>query len=415
VTRTGPPETGIRETWLTAPTSVKAVIAGMLINRLGGFLQVFLVLYLIERGYGAGQAGAALGANGVGAIVGVLVGGWLTARLGARTTIVAAMTATAVLTAAFPYVGGFPVVVAVVVAVGVTSQVYRPASAEVVSRLIPEGRQVLVFAMYRLATNIGSAAAPLIGVGLAAISYEVLFWGEALAALGCALLARVALRDMAPDDQPIADPDPRRPKASYLALVRDGRFLMFLFGLLAYAAVYSQYLSTLPLTVRADGLPEAVYGILVSVNAVIIVSCELLVTKHVQRWRTGIAVFTGTVLVGLGVAMYALPFGVAGFLLATVVWSLGETISAPSLVAYPARASAAESRSRYLGSSQAAYGVGSAVGPALGPALWSTIGDAVWLANGAAALVAATAAASGVRRRRADRVDRGTTRGADAG
>ncbi|MFC4857304.1 MFS transporter [Actinophytocola glycyrrhizae] len=377
------------------------MIAGMLINRLGGFLQVFLVLYLIERGNSAGQAGAALGANGVGAIAGVLAGGWLTARFGARTTIVASMTATAVLTAALPYVGGYVFVVVVVALVGVTSQVYRPASAEVISRLIPEERQVMVFAMYRLATNIGTAAAPLIGIALVAISYEVLFWGEAVAALGCALVVLIALRDMADGHGSSGREQITGPRSGYLALIRDGRFLVFLFGILGYATVYSQYLSTLPLTVRANGMHEAVYGVLVSTNAVIVIACELLVTRYVQRWHTRVAVFVGAVLVGLGVAMYALPAGVAVFVVATVIWSLGETVSAPSLVAYPARAQpSAELRSRYLGSSQAAYGIGSAAGPAAGPALWSGIGDAVWLVNGAVAMVAAAAAAAGVRRHR---------------
>ena len=47
---TGP---GPWTTFTESPPAVKAVLAGVVINRLGAFLSIFLVLYLTARGYSA--------------------------------------------------------------------------------------------------------------------------------------------------------------------------------------------------------------------------------------------------------------------------------------------------------------------------------------------------------------------------
>ncbi|GAB1646625.1 MFS transporter [Krasilnikovia sp. MM14-A1259] len=383
------PADGIQVTWRASPRPVKAVIAGILVNRFGGFLQVFLVLYLTERGFSAVQAGTALGALGAGAVLGTLGGGWLTAAVGCRLAIVTSMSATAVCTVAALYVPGYPALVAVVAAVGGASQLYRPAAAEVISRYTPAERQVLVFAMYRLATNLGTTVAPLLGAALVAVSYSALFWVEALAALSV-----VAIGLSLPRDRPAASAAGTKaaPSTGYRALLGDRRFLLFLLAILGFAAVYNQYLATLPLTVRESGFPTAVYSACVAVNAAVVILLELVVTRWVQRWPARLAAAGGILLVGAGLSAYALPLGVAGLVTATLVWSLGEVVGSPTLTAYPAQAGPVEFRSRYLGAAQAMFGLGAAVGPPLGVAVWALMGAWFWPLCGLVAVLAAVAA-----------------------
>ncbi|MXM65816.1 MFS transporter [Streptomyces sp. HUCO-GS316] len=390
---------GIGQTWREAPLPVRVVIAGIMVNRLGGFLQVFLVLFMVARGFPEVQAGFALAAHGAGAVAGILLGGWLIGLIGVRLSIVSSMALTAVLTAALPYASSYPVMMVLAAGAGAASQVYRPASAELVSGLTGEQRRVMVFAMYRLATNIGTTAAPLIGAALVAHSYTLLFWGEAAAALCVAVLG---LRSL-PADRPAAmgraaRTAPRSPDRAtgYRAVLRDRSFVLFLAAILGFSAVYTQYLSTLPLAVRAHGFDTFVYGSLVAVNGAIVILCELVVTRKVQRWSARIAAVTGILAVGAGLSAYALPLGVAGLVTATVVWSVGEIIGSPTMTAYPALAADPENRSRYLGAAQATFGIGSAVGPAVGVAAWALMSDTVWLLCGAVASCAALAAYYGM-------------------
>ena len=49
-------EAGIWATFRETPLAAKTVLVGVLLNRLSGFLNIFLVLYLTSRGYSTGSA-----------------------------------------------------------------------------------------------------------------------------------------------------------------------------------------------------------------------------------------------------------------------------------------------------------------------------------------------------------------------
>ncbi|HEX6871284.1 MAG TPA: MFS transporter, partial [Micromonosporaceae bacterium] len=133
-------DAGILHTWRDAPTAAKALLAGVFVNRLGAFIQVFLVLFLTYRGFSSVQAGLALSLYGAGTVVGVLLGGELTDRLGSRRTILLSMSGSAVLVLAILYVTYYPALLVAVTVVGGVSQAFRPASAALLSELTPKHR-----------------------------------------------------------------------------------------------------------------------------------------------------------------------------------------------------------------------------------------------------------------------------------
>jgi predicted MFS family arabinose efflux permease len=401
---------GVLVTWRESPRAVKALLAGIFVNKLGGFVQVFLVLFMTERGFGAVQAGLALGAYGAGSVVGVVLGGSISDRIGARWAIAASMLATSGLLVAVLYVRLYPALLTVVTLVGAVSQVYRPASAALLAELTPRRRQVMVFAMSRLALNLGTTAAPLLGVALLTVSYNLLFWGEALAALSYAVItillvptsagaadpaaadpaaANAAPADAAPADAARPEPAQGVPvRGGYLAVLADRRYTMYLVAMLVNAAVYMQYVSTLPLAVRDAGLKPFWYSVMVSLNGFVVITCELLMTKVVSRWPARRVLAVGFTLLGAGLACYAVPGGVAIFILGTLTWSLAEIIEGPTMFAYPAQAGPPRLRGRYIGAAHGMFGLGSALGPVLGVALWSGVGSAIWIICGAASVLA---------------------------
>jgi len=177
----------------------------------------------------------------------------------------------------------------------------------------------------------------------------------------------------------------------------DRRFVLFLAALLINAIVYVQYLSTLPLAMRDAGLGTTWFSAMVALNGIIVIACELLVTKVVQHWPMRIVVLVGFVLLGGGMATYALPFGVAVFVAGTLIWTLAEIVAGPTMFAYPAMAGPERLRGRYIGAATAMFGVGSASGAIIGLAVWNQVGDAVWPLCGLAALVGLAAGWSGIR------------------
>ena len=377
---------GIWATFRESPLAVKTVLGGVFVNKVGSFLNIFLVLFMASQGYSPGQAATALGIYGAGSVVGVLIGGALADRLGARNATVISMASSLLLAA-----------VAVVGAVG---QIYRPASATLLSELTPDNRQVMIFAMYRFGLNLGTMAAPLIGFALYNLdgqNYDLLFWGEALVALVYAVLAQLTLpgrrRPIAAEaDQPEADA-----QGSYLAVLRDRRYLLFLIATFFNAAVYIQYLSTLPLDVKASGVPVFWYTLAVSLNGLIIIAFELPMTKLSQHWPFKVTIGITFAMVGIGMATYGLPLGPAVIIAGTLIWTLSEVIGGPTFFAYPAMAGPAHLRGRYIGSFQFMFGLGMALGPLIGGALFVRLGHGVWPVLTIGSAVAIVCAVIGMR------------------
>ncbi|WP_328964398.1 MFS transporter [Streptomyces virginiae] len=385
----GASDAGVLATFSEAPFTVKALLFGVLVNKLGSFVQVFLVLFMTSRGFSDVQGGVALGVYGVGSVLGVLLGGTFTDRIGARMTIVLGMAGTAVLLIAVLHVRLYPALLVSVGLAGLISQVYRPAAAAFIAELIPGNRQVMVSAMYRLALNVGTTAAPLLGTLLVSVSYDLLFYGEAAAAFGYAAIVLVML----PRQERAAEPTRKaaveaRQSNGYRAVLRDRRYVAYLLAMLLNAAVYIQYLSTLPLAIRDAGFDTFWYGVMVAINGAVVILFELLMTKVVQNWRVRTVLTVGFCLLGSGMALYALPGGVAVFVVGTLLWTLAEIIEGPTMFAYPAIAAPAGAGGRYLGAAHAVFGIGSAIGPAAGVALWSGLGRTSWLVIGAVSVLA---------------------------
>jgi MFS family permease len=393
---------GVLDTLRATPRAVRYLLGGMLINQVGAFVQTFLVLFLVEKGFSTGQAGLALGAYSLGAVVGTLVGGELTHRVGPRGTIAGAMATSAALVASVPSLatpGRFPAVLVVVTAAGAATQAYRPAASALLSDLMPGPHRVMAFSMMRIALNVGAALGPLLAALLILVDWNLLFWVDGVTAFAYALLAVFLLPRPQPAVEAGGAGGARAPGEAagpgYGAMLTDVRFLVYLASMALSALVYIQFFTTLPLKIAAEDRPTALYSAALALSSIVLVTCELAVTSRVRRWPPSVAGGLGTTLFGLGLALFAAPGSAAVVLAGTVVFVTGLMIGGPTVWAHPAKAPAAI-KGRYIGASQAVFGLGSAAGPALGVLAWQTVGNGVWLLCAVLGAVAGACAVVGL-------------------
>ena len=398
-----PAQLGVVATWRQTPRPARALLAGVFVSKLAGFLQIFLVLFLTHRGFSSGQAGLALGLYGAGAVAGTFAGGYLSDRLTARAAMLISMGGSAVLIVSIIYLRLYPLILVAVLLVSAVGQLYRPAAQAMITELTPASRLVMVTAMYRLCLNLGTTAAPLIGVALVSVSYSLLFWGEALAAVLYGLIALLALprgqRPAAPEPAP---GQPKAARSGYLALLGDWRYVVFLGAFFMLCIVYCQYTVIVPLAIVKAGLSVWWYGAVITLNAAVVVSLEVWATKFTQAWPARLAAACGFTLLALGYAVYAIKLVPLFLILGTLIWTVSEIFGAPTVYAYPGMIAPAHLRGRYFGALQGMYGLGATVGPILGVELFDHLGQRVF---GLAALVAVAGTATsqiGMRRVRAD-------------
>lgn len=349
---------------LNFPRSLWVLCIGTFFNRIGGFVSAFLILYMTTKGYTATQAGMAASAYGIGSISAAALGGYFADRMGRRNTIMLSMFASAATMLVLSQATVLWLVIVLVTLAGLATELYRPASSALIADLVPSEQRVGAFALYRLAINLGVTAGSVVAGILASHSFILLFIGDALTSVIFGLLILFALPA---DVRKRAEPSSRQSNF-FQAVLPDRGFLLLLVAGIAVAFVYLQHLSTMALQVQALGLSNAVYGLLLSVNALAVVFLELPISAITRRFPRPAVIAFGFLLIGLGFGLFAFAPTIPLLALAVIVWTLGEIVQGPVTTAYVADLSPAHLRGSYQG----VWGMTWSIGLILAPLAWHT-------------------------------------------
>lgn len=360
------------------PRSAWVIFAGMFLIKFGNFLNVFLVLFLVSRGYSAFQAGVALAAVGLGTFVGNAVGGTVADRFGRRTSIAVSMFGSGAATIAVPFTDGMVTTTVLVGVVGVFAQLYRPAAGALLVDVVDGEQRVMAFAVLRLAVNVGMAVGPLVGGLLSGQSYTYVFAGDALFSLAFGTLALLMLPAGRPASSGPAADGGRVKDRGYREVFTDRPYVLFLLSMVAATFVYGQSTATLPLHVTDAGFSNSVYGLLLGLNALLCVVIELPLTRYTERRDPRRVIAAGLVLLGIGMGLTGAMSTVWLLALTVVVWTVAETVYTPIANAYPAEFSPAHLRGRYQGAEGLAHTLGGTLGPAVGGLLYGMSAPLHW-------------------------------------
>jgi len=366
-------ESSLRGDIKALPGAAWILFAGTFVNRFGGFVVVFLVLYLTQRGYSAPQVGVVVSMYGVGAVGASIIGGYLADRLGRRNTIALSMFSAGAVMLGLSQANSLWLISLLTCAAGFTAELYRPASAAYLTDISKAGSRVTIFALYRLAINLGFAAGPAVGGLIAEKSFFVLF---VLDAATCVAFGVIALVALPPTHHPSHDGE-----HSFHRLVqpfRDIPFLIFLLGSLGGAVVFFQFTGSYALQIKAYGFSNTVYGLLISLNGLLVMLFELPLTVLTRRFAPGPVMALGLLLIGIGFGLTALVSTIPLLVVTIAIWTLGEIVFAPVATAYVADWAPAMMRGRYMGAWGLFWGLGHVLGPLIGMPLFHWNPAVLW-------------------------------------
>ncbi|MGX4738156.1 MDR family MFS transporter [Kitasatospora griseola] len=365
-----------------------------LVNRLGGFVVTFLALYLtVDRGYSASYAGLVAGLFGLGSAVAALGAGVLTDRLGRRPTLLVAQVSTAVFTAVLGFADGPVAIAAVAFLVGLANNASRPAVSAMIADLVPPADRVRAYSLNYWAINIGFGASAAVAGLIAVHGYLTLFLLDALTTLLCAVVVFAKVPETLSQAVEEAADEPSGPAIGLGSVFRDGPFMAVVGVNLLLALVFQQGSTTLAVDMGEHGITTAQYGLVASLNGVLIVLLQLPLTRLMEgRNRTALLV-ASALLIGWGFGLTAVAGSSAALYAVTVaVWTIGEIVNAPTMMALVAEHSPARARGRYQGVYSLSWSLASFVGPLAGGLLLQYAGSwALWGACAAAGTLAAVA------------------------
>jgi MFS family permease len=325
-----------------------------------------------------------------------MLGGMLADLIGRRATLTGGMLATAAAMLTLGYVTTTPVVIAVVFVLGVTIDMYRPASQALVADLVAPADRPRAYGLLFWAINLGFAVAMVLGGTLSRAGFTWLFWVDAAT---CAVYAVLIWRAVPETRVRRADREP----GGFADVLRDRVAVGSVLIVFGYAFVYLQSYSTLPLAMRHAGLSPQAYGLAMAVNGIGIVIIQPVIVSWLQRHDASRVLATGMGVVGLGFGLTALADSTLAFAATVLVWTAGEVLFAAVSMAIVADLAPPHLRGRYGGLYGTAFSVAALLGPLGGSWL---LGYGTWLpwltcaVLCAASGMGALALAPAVRRRR---------------
>jgi MFS family permease len=358
------------------PRPVWILFAGTFVNRFGTFVMPFLVIYLTRQGYSGAQAGIAVSAYGAGHLIASLLGGHLADRFGRRNTIALSMFASTAAMIGLSQARAYPTILIVTLLAGMAAELYRPAAGALIGDLVPQDQRITAFGVYRLAINLGFAFGPATAGFLATRSFLILFIIDAATSFVFGVVALFALphgtRGRTAGE---------RTGAGFRHALSNRPFVLFLLATLCVTWIEFQIHSTFPLLLQAQGFSIKIYGLLMSLNGVLIVLFELAITGWTQRFPPRRIIALGYALSAFGFAMSGLAHSVTALAATVMVWTIGEMIYAPVTGAYVTNLAPEQYRGRYHGMWTMTWSIGMLLGPSLGtllfernaPVYWTTI------------------------------------------
>lgn len=357
------------------PAAAWILFGGTFINRFGTFVMPFLVIYLTKRGYGTFAAGVAVSAYGFGHLCASLVGGYLADHFGRRNTIALSMFSSCAAMVALSQASSYPLILILTFITGGVGELYRPAAGALIGDLVSPEQRITAFGVYRLAINAGFALGPATAGFVANKSFTLLFLGDAATSAIYGVIALLflphGLRHQA-HGEPVGE--------GFRVALRDTAFVTFLISTVCITWIEFQVHSTLPLYIRSLGYSTVTYGLLMSINGVMIVVFELAITAWTQRFEPQRTIALGYALSAIGFALTGLASSVPALAATVVVWTLGEMIYAPVTGAYVTTLAPEKYRGRYQGLWVLMWSIGMILGPAIGTALFSRNPAVLWIA-----------------------------------
>jgi len=366
------------------PRPAWILFLGTFLNKFGTFVLPFLTLYLTQRGFTLNDAGLAISAYGVGGLMASVLGGHLADAIGRRKTIALSMFSVAAAMLLLSQSRSLPAIVAATWLAALTGEMYRPASSALLADLVPPELRVTAYSAYRMAFNAGFAFGPATAGLLAARGYLWLFVGDAATSVLFGLIALAAL----PRGLRIRQEEAGW-RSDIKTLARDRKFLRVLGGAFVIALVFLQISSTFSLQVTRSGFPAATYGVMLSLNGVLVVFCELPLTSLTRRFPSRVVMGAGYLLIGAGFSLNAFAHSIPVLAACVVLFTFGEMVAMPVSTAYVAELAPTPLRGRYMGMYGLTWSAALIVAPQIGLRLFGVSPTALWLTCGALATLAA--------------------------
>ena len=362
----------IRSIYQEYPRTFWLIMLGMFIDQLGGALIFpFFGLYITSKyQVGMTEVGVMFSIMAITGLVGSLIGGALTDKFGRKVMILFGLVISAVSALMLAFAPTLQFIYLAAFIVGLFGNMAGPAHQAMVADVLPEDKRIDGFGVLRVIANLAVAIGPAIGGFLAARSYTLLFIIDVIASSITAMIILIYVPETKPEAAPREDGQPQQEQslgqtlAGYVKVTQDRVYMVYILASIFMVLAYMQMNITLPVFLRdVHGLPDSGYGLLLSLNASMVVLFQFWITRRIKKFAPMKIMAWGMVVYAVGFSMYGFVSAYWLFIFAMVIITIGEMVVSPTGQAVVAKLSPEDMRGRYMAVFGFSWTIPNAVGP----------------------------------------------------
>ena len=355
----------------------------MLINRTGSMVLPFLGVYMTDHlGFGLKETGIVLSFFGIGSVVGSWFGGMITDKIGEFKVQSFSLLISVPLFCLIPLFKTEVGLAFIIFLQSTVSEAFRPANSVAVTKYAKKGNITRSFSLNRMAVNLGFSIGPALGGILSAISYDFLFYSNALGALLAGLTYIWFFRNRIHRNE---NSTQTHTDEKSISPYRDTKFLLFSGLCLVFTVCFFQLLNTLTIFYKEEAkLSQQLIGYILGYSGLIIVILEMLLVQIAEKkFKLRFTLFIGTFLCGISYAMLGFDHGILYLFISMTILCVGEIWTLPFMSTVTALRSGVNNKGAYMGLLGIGFSVAFIITPTLGTYIAEQFGFSVlWIGTG---------------------------------
>ena len=359
----------------------------MLINRSGSMVLPFLGVYMTAHlKFSIENTGIVLSFFGIGSVIGSWLGGFITDRIGEYKVQYLSLLLSVPLFCLIPLFKTEAGVALIILLQSIVSDSFRPANSVAITKYAKPENITRAFSLNRMAVNLGFSIGPALGGILSAISYDFLFYSNALAALLAGLiyiwffykrnkLAKIKAKKV----QEVLEI--KKENSPY----SDGKFLIYCFFCMLFSICFFQLFSTLTIFYKDTAhLSQQSIGYILGYSGFLVVLLEMGLVQIAEKYFTlARTMFLGTFICGLSYAMLGFDHSIITLVISMSLLSTGEIWALPFMSTITALRSGKNNKGAYMGLNGISFSIAFIVTPYLGTLIAEKFGfNILWIGTG---------------------------------
>jgi MFS family permease len=276
--------------------------------------------------------GFAVGATAVGAMIGGFIGGTLSDLLGRKKLMIISLITSSLVYGGFT-LNAYPYLLLFFTLIhGFSYSFFEPCAKALIADYTEPQKRLKAFSLRYLATNLGFAVGPLIGVLIGVTSTSTIpFMLASLTLLTYAIILLILFSVLNISEITERNIQKTSFKRSLIVIGQDRALLLFLCGGLLATCVHGQF-SIILAQYFEHSFPEglAYLMLLWSIHSTVIILFSLPITRLMEKMTSLRAIIYGTLLFSVGIIGFALSSHFWSFTLAMIIFTIGEIFLLPS-------------------------------------------------------------------------------------